>query len=257
MLQEERRRLILELLEEQGSVTVTDLCERFTVSDMTIRRDLRDLGKKGLVRRIHGGAVSNLSRGYEPPYQLRVGQQIDEKRAIGMKAAEFIGDGDIIGLDFGSTTLEIVKFLEEKRDLTIVTASLLIANEIIGNLSLSVNIRLILTGGVVRTREMSMQGNYAEEAFKEFHVDKAFIGVGGLSLNDGLTDYNVEDAQIKRALINSSKHSIVVLDHTKLERTKFASIVPLSRIDAIITDSHAPQDVVKDLREAGVTVTIA
>jgi DeoR/GlpR family transcriptional regulator of sugar metabolism len=249
--------LILEQLQEEGTVIVADLCERFGVSDMTIRRDLRDLDREGLLRRIHGGAVSNLGRGYEPPFTLRTAELIDEKRAIGARAAEMIRDGDTIGLDFGSTTLEIVRALEGTRDLTIVTGSLSIANEVVASMSLDSNVRLVLTGGVLRSRELSMIGNWAEEAYQRFHVDKAFIGVGALSLENGLTDYNLEDAEVKLALIKSARRSIVVVDHTKLGRTKFASVAPLSAIETLITDDKAPDDIIQSLREMDINVVIA
>jgi DeoR/GlpR family transcriptional regulator of sugar metabolism len=154
---------------------------------MTIRRDLRELDREGLLRRVHGGAISNLGRSYEPPYQIRTTRQIEAKRAIGRKAAEMIFDGDSLALDVGTTTLEVVRFLHGKRNLTILTASLPIANEIASSLSLTADVRLILTGGIVRAGELSMVGHIAEETYRSLRVDKAFIGIGGLNLESGLT----------------------------------------------------------------------
>ena len=121
-MQSDRRRMIVELVQESGSKTVAELCELFDVSEMTIRRDLRDLDREGALRRVHGGAVSSLGRSYEPPYTLRSTRNAEIKRAIGKKAAELILDGDSIALDVGTTTLEIAQALQGKQNLTILTA---------------------------------------------------------------------------------------------------------------------------------------
>jgi DeoR/GlpR family transcriptional regulator of sugar metabolism len=257
VIQSERRRQTVELVQQSGSVTVADLCKHFNVSEMTIRRDLRDLDREGLLRRVHGGAVSNFGRSYEPPYQMRITRQVEAKRAIGKKAAEMIVDGDSIALDVGSTALEIVPALQGKHNLTILTASLPIAYEICSKLSLSNDVRLILAGGIVRPEELSMVGSIAERTYSEFFVDKAFIGVGGISLEDGLTEYNIEDALVKRVFIRSAKQRIVVADGSKFGRTTFTKMAPLSLIDVVITDTTVPQKMVAALQEQGIEVIIA
>ncbi len=257
MLQSERRRRIIDLVQQEGQVTVADLCQMFGVSEMTIRRDLRDLDREGLLRRVHGGAVSNLGRSYEPPYRFRATRNVEAKQAIGRKAAEMIMDGDSIALDVGTTTLEIARALHGKRNLTIVTSSLPIANEIVANLSLETDVRLILTGGIVRAGELSMTGSIAEHTYSVLHVDKAFIGIGGISLEAGLTEYNLDDALVKQPLIEHARERIVVADGSKLGRTTFAFVAPLSAIDVLVTDRSAPQDIVQALRSAGIQVVLA
>lgn len=253
----ERRTRILELIQQQGIVVVSDLCELFGVSEMTIRRDLRDMDREGLLRRVHGGAVNSLGRSYEPPYVLRSTQNAEAKRRIGRKAAELIYEGDSIALDVGTTTLEIARAIQHCHNITVVTSSLPIANEIATNCSLENNIRLILTGGIVRTGELSMIGMFPERVYADLHVDRAFIGVGGLSLKDGLTEYNLEDALIKRRLLASAHQVIVVADSSKFGKTTFATVGPLSMVNVIITDVDAPADQVQALREMGITVLIA
>jgi DeoR/GlpR family transcriptional regulator of sugar metabolism len=253
----ERRRKIVEIIQESGSMTVTELCELFDVSEMTIRRDLRDLDKHGVLRRVHGGAVSNLGRSYEPPYTIRSTRQADNKVAIGQKAAELVMDGDSIALDVGTTTLEIARALKGKRNLTILTGSIPIANEIVSNLSLNSDVRLILTGGIVRPDELSLVGHIAERAYDDFHVDKAFIGVGGLSLEDGLTEYNIEDARVKKTLSEHAHQRIVVADSTKLGRTTFSAVAPLSIVDILVTDSDIPDAFAKALIELEIELLIA
>ncbi len=255
-MQSERRRKILEMMQESGSRSVADLCELFGVSEMTIRRDLRDLDREGLLRRVHGGAVSNLGRSYEPPYTVRSTRNDEKKRAIGRRAAELVVEGDSIALDIGTTTLEVAHALAGKRNLTILTASLPIANEIVSSLSLSSDIRLILTGGIVRAGELSMTGHIAERTYADFHVDKAFIAVGGMSLEDGLTEYNLEDALVKQPLLQNAHHRIVVADSSKIGRTTFTTIAPLSMVNTLVTDADISPDALQCLRELGIEVLL-
>lgn len=252
----DRRRMIVELVQESGSKTVAELCSLFDVSEMTIRRDLRDLDREGVIRRVHGGAVSSLGRSYEPPYTIRSTRNAEIKRAIGRKAAELIVDGDSIALDVGTTTLEIAQALQGKHNLTIITASLSIANEIVSNLSLTSEVRLILTGGIVRSGELSMIGNIAAQTYADFHVDKAFIGVGGISEEDGLTEYNLEDAIVKKPMIQNAQQRIVVADSTKIGRTTFTSFAPLSMVDTLITDSQIPAEALSKFEELGIEVMV-
>jgi len=256
MLPEERHRKILDIIARDGNIMVAEICEMFDVSEMTARRDLRILDRQGLLRRVHGGAVSSLGRSYEPPYNLRVTHAVDVKQAIGRKAAEMVIDGDSIALDVGTTTLEVARALHGKRNLTIITASLTIANEVATNFSLGSDVRLILTGGIVRPSEFSMIGHIAEEAYRDFHVDKAFIGIGGVSLEEGLTEYNLEDALVKRALLHSAREKFVVAGGAKLGRVTFATVGPLSEVQYLITDQTAPKDIIKSLSEQGVKVFV-
>ena len=256
-MQTDRRRKIVEIVQESGSQTVGDLVDLFDVSEMTIRRDLRDLDREGLLRRVHGGAVSSLGRSYEPPYAVRLTTNDLKKQAIGLKAAELVFDGDSIALDVGTTTLEIARALKGKRNLTIITASLPIANEIVSHLSLDSDARLILTGGIVRSAELSMTGNIASRTYSDFHVDKAFIGVGGLSLENGLTEYNLDDALVKQPLIQNARQRIVVADASKIGRTTFNSIAPLAMVDTLITDPDRPGDIQQSLEELNIEVIVA
>jgi DeoR/GlpR family transcriptional regulator of sugar metabolism len=253
----ERQRKILELIAQNGQVAVADLCMLFGVSEMTVRRDLSELDREGLLRRVHGGAMSSLGRSYEPPYPLRATENLRYKQAIGRTAAKMISDGESVAFDIGTTTLEIARALEGKRNLTILTASLTIANEIVVNYSLESDVRLILTGGVVRARELSMIGDYASRMYADFHVDKAFVGIGGISLKDGLTEYNLEDALVKQALIRSANQVVVVADSTKFGRTTFASVGPLSSVHTVITDLEAPTEMVAALRRMDIEMVIA
>jgi DeoR/GlpR family transcriptional regulator of sugar metabolism len=248
---------IVEMVMEKGSIAIPEICERFDVSEMTARRDLNQLDRQGLLRRVHGGAIASLARSYEPPFSTRATKNTPAKITIGLKAAELVYDGDSIALDVGTTTLEIVGGLQGKRNLTIVTSCLQIANRVVSELSLSSDVRLILTGGIVRPRELSLIGSIPEKVYRDLHVDKAFIGIGGVDPTDGLTEYNLEDAQTKQVLIQSAREKIVVADGTKFGITTFVSVASIPSIDTIVTDRSAPEEMVSQLRRSGVDVIIA
>lgn len=252
----ERQNKIIEIVLENGRVNIPDIREMFDVSEMTIRRDLNELDRQGLLRRVHGGAIANLGRSYEPPFQTRAIKNQETKIAIGLKASELIYDGDSIALDVGTTTLEIVRGLRGKRNLTIMTSSLQIANKVVDLISLDIDARLILTGGIIRPGELSMIGSIPEQVYQGLHVDKAFIGIGGISVEDGLTEYNIDDAQIKRIMIRSAREKILVVDGSKFGVTTFASVAPLTSIDKIVTDSTAPMDMIEEIQAFGIDVII-
>lgn len=257
MLQAERRAAILRSIEGRHSVTVTQLCEELQVSDMTIRRDLREMEIQGLLRRVHGGAMQIVRQSYEPPYTLRETQLHEIKQQIGRKAADLIADSDIVALDSGTTTLEIARALEGRRELTIITGGLPIINQIASQHSLVSDIHLIVSGGIVRPREMSMIGHHPERLYRELHVDKAFVAVGGLSTEHGLTTYNLDEALVTRAMIATADQVVVVADGSKFNRVTFASIAPLSEVDVIVTDHSADKRTVHNLQEMGIELIFA
>lgn len=253
----ERQQKIVEIISQDGRIEIPNICALFNVSEMTARRDLNELDRQGLLRRIYGGAIENLGRSYEPPFQTRSTKNQEKKAAVGLKAAELIFDGDSIALDVGTTTLEIVNGLKGKRNLTIVTSCLQIANMIVNTLQLEVDVRLILTGGIIRPRELSLIGSIPQEVYSGLHVDKAFIGIGGISLEDGLTEYNLEDTQIKKMLLKSAQQKIIVVDSSKLGVTTFASVAPLTAVDKIITNQDAPPEFIEKINEMGVEIILA
>ena len=257
MIVEERLNKIVEIVSDEGRITIAEICDLFDISDMTARRDLNKLDRQGLLRRVHGGAIAQLGRSYEPPFPTRSKKNIDKKKAIGERAADLIYDGDSIALDVGTTTLEIVHGLRQKRNLTIVTSCLQIVNEIAATLSLEQDVRLIMVGGIVRPRELSLVGMFSERMYQDLHVDKAFIGIGGISLKDGLTEYNLEDARIKQILLQSAREKIVVADSSKFGKTTFVAVGPLSAVDWIVTDVNVPNEMIEQINSLGVKVIIA
>jgi DeoR/GlpR family transcriptional regulator of sugar metabolism len=253
MLSEERHQIILNILENRGSVQVTDLVSQFDVSEMTIRRDLDVLERKGLLRRVHGGAVSDWGRSYEPPFLSRSTTHQEEKARIGKMAAELVRSGDSMTLDVGTTTLEVARNLADKQNLTIITPCFQIASLLCENPS----IRLILTGGILRHSELSMVGHLAERVFDEFYVDKLFLAAAGVDFDSGLTEYNLEDTLVKHAMIRTAKQVILVTDSSKFNRVAFTAIAPIDVINTVVTDRSVAPSIVSKLKDLDIDVILA
>jgi DeoR/GlpR family transcriptional regulator of sugar metabolism len=254
MSAEDRQSNILETINNSGKVTTQELSDRFGVSKMTIRRDLDELEQIGLIRRFHGGAISSLGRSYEPAFNLRAKKNIEAKKAIGRKAAEYVEEGDSISIVPGTTALEFVRALMDKRNITILTSSLLIANEIVTIFSLINDIQLMLVGGIVRAGGLTMVGDIAHNTYRTYHVDKAFLGIGGISLETGLTEINMDDGLVTKSVMNNARQSIILADSSKLGYGSIAKIGEITDIDRLITDHRAPKTIVEKIFNLGVEV---
>jgi DeoR/GlpR family transcriptional regulator of sugar metabolism len=219
---------------------------------MTIRRDLVILEKQGFLQRIHGGAVSNRGRSYEPPFIIRQVKKIDEKRRIGEAAAALVNIGESLILDVGTTTLEMAKHLIKKHNITVITPSLHIINLLLEQ----PGIRLIVPGGIIRKGELSLVGNLTERTFQDFFVDKLFLGVGAIDTQVGLTEFNLEDAEVKKAMLRSAKEIIVLADSSKFGQVAFASICPLRMVNRIITDRYLEPSIFEELRSQKIEVIL-
>jgi DeoR/GlpR family transcriptional regulator of sugar metabolism len=232
----QRREEILHALAATGEVSFVQLAKDLDVSEMTIRRDVEQLERSGQLRRVRGGAISTVSRSFETPVSQRQETSSAAKVAIGKLAASLVDDGDTVILDAGTTSFALAQELRSKQGLTIVTASLSIAIE----LAQVADFRIIVTGGQVHGAELSLTGAMAEDAFASVNCDLAFIGVAGVRLSPGLTDFNPDDARVKRAAIRSARRRVVLADRTKLGRVTFVTVAALTEVDALVTD--APLD---------------
>jgi DeoR/GlpR family transcriptional regulator of sugar metabolism len=250
MATERRRREIQALLAKTGEVAIGRLAERLDVSEMTIRRDLEVLEGAGVARRVRGGAIATVSRGYEPPFDARVGSAQPAKVAIAEAATRFVRDGETAIVDVGSTTLELARRLRGRRGITVVTPSTLAALE----LANEPNMRVVVTGGIIRPGELSLVGDFAERAFAELNCDVVFLGVGGVDADKGLTEYNLDDTRVKRAALRAARRRVVLADATKLGRVCLATIAPLSEVDVLVTDAAPDHPVAEAAREAGAEV---
>ncbi|EHE97938.1 hypothetical protein HMPREF9469_03271 [ [[Clostridium] citroniae WAL-17108] len=211
MLQE-RRNKIIELLHEDGIVKVSELMRLFDVSIETVRRDLEYMEEHGMLNRVYGGAVPAQPRATEPSYSTREIKHFKEKKAIGEKAVELVRDEDVIAVDIGTTTLEFAKALVGKRRVTVITNSMKIAMI----LSEDINIRVIMLGGEVRSGEASVSGYMTDDNVSHFITDKYFLGVGGLSLTKGITDYHMAESNHRRIVIANTQKVIALADHSKM-----------------------------------------
>jgi DeoR family transcriptional regulator of aga operon len=248
--QAERLGVILEELSNGGSVAVADLWPRLGVSAATIRRDLELLETQRLLSRTHGGAVAH-GLLYELPLRYKTARHQEEKRRIALEAAGRIRDGAAIGLTGGTTTTEVARALVDRQKLTVVTNALNIA----GELAVRPNIKLVVTGGLARMESYELVGPLAEQSLAELHVDVAFVGVDGISPEDGLTTHHEVEAHTNRALIERAGRVIVVADGSKLGAVAFARICPLAAVDELITAGADPNGM-GPFREAGLTVTV-
>lgn len=249
----DRHHHTLRQLDERGEVNVATLSLALEVSEMTIRRDLEALERQGLLRRVHGGAISVVSRGYEPPYGLRARRGVEAKARIARMAASLVGEGEALVIDVGTTALELARALSDRAGLTILTPSFRAAEA----LALNPDLRVILTGGILRAGELSQVGDLAERAFSDLHCDVAYLGAGGVDASVGVTEFNLDDARVKRAAVASARRCVVLADASKLDRIAVAKVCPIDRVDVLITDEDAPEELLAQLRERDVEVLVA
>ncbi len=249
-----RRNQILKQINQNGEVFVHELSKEFDVSEVTIRNDLDQLEQKRLVIRARGGAMKFEGRvGVDYGISEKDKIHFEEKLRIGRKAASLVSDSEIIIVDSGTTTAEMVKNFDEVADLTIITNALNIAV-----LSMNkANINLIMPGGFMRKNSQSLVGPMAEKSLKNFNVDKLFLGVDGMDSKQGVFTPNIEEAHLNECMIEVSNEVILVTDSSKFSKRSFAFICSISKIDKIVTDSKISAEDRKNLEDAGVEVIIA
>jgi DeoR/GlpR family transcriptional regulator of sugar metabolism len=244
---------VLELLETREAVHVSELADEFSVSAVTVRHDLSELARQGLVARVRGG-VRALQRGQsELAFDVRLRLQSPEKRAIAKAAAAMVGDGESVALDSSTTAYYLALELRRKREIVVVTNGLLIAVA----LADSPGVNVLVTGGMFRLPAMSVVGDPAGDVLRGTRIDKGFLGARGVSLDRGLLDLNPEEVQIKREMVAACERVVAIFDKTKWHRSALLSFAPPERVDAIVTDSGAPPELVQAWRERGVEVTAA
>lgn len=248
----ERQALILKHLHANGKVLVTELSNLLQVSEVTVRSDLDQLSRKGLILRTHGGAVKSDLLVQDVPIFEKTKKQRGEKERIAIAAASLINDGEIITMDSGSTTWELAKHLKSKSNLTIITNSLPIARE----LSTIPNIVVIVTGGSVRRESLSIIGPHTEALLREHFANKLFLGVDGLDVHSGLTTPNLDEAHVNRLMVDMAREVIVITDSSKFGRRSMCLIVPTKRVHKVITDAGIPQADLEALQGMGIEVIV-
>lgn len=237
MLAIERRKEILSRLEAEGKVLVSELAKSFSVTEETIRRDLEKLDREGLASKTYGGAVSKHTATLDLPYKIRIGVNVEEKQKIADTVASMISDGERIMLDASSTAIYIVKKLKEKKNLTVITNSVVILLELADKSDWTV----LSTGGNLKEGALSLTGSSAEKMIRSYHVDTAICSCKGVDMEIGVTDSNERDSLIKQAMFASAERRILAADTLKLNKKSFVRVCEFSDIDVLVTDQR-PDD---------------
>jgi len=250
---EDRREMLVRYLREHGRTSVNDLAAHFNITGATVRSDLRYLEQAQLVVRRYGGAEAFTQAALEDhTMDEKTALNLSIKQRIGAKAASLVHDGESIILDSGSTTLQMVPWLAERVALTVMTNSLHIMNEAV---ALDSSLTLLMPGGTYRKRSASFHGSQAEQAFRVFTFDKLFIGADGFDVEQGTTTFN-EAYQVSQAMCQAARQIIVVTDSSKFGRKTPNVVVPIDKIDILITDTGLSDADRQALEQHGIQVVL-
>ncbi len=247
---EKRKRIILDMLSSQETVTVQEIVEKCFVSEITARRDLVNLETKNLIIRTHGGAMKSKAIDTLFNYDLKINQNAEQKTAICKKASEFISNNDIIFIDCGTTLIHLTKFITRFDSLTVITNSLPVVSNLI-NFS---NIKLIIIGGEAISERKAIYGSVAERSIVQYHADKAFIGVTGVSVQKGLTSSDENESAITLKMAENADKVFLLCDSSKIERNSFVQFAPLSKIDYLITDEGIDPSLINTYKDHDVNI---
>jgi len=248
-LAHERQQRITSLVDQHGSVRASSLIDLFGVTGETIRRDLAHLEEAGVLRRLHGGAVSGHTRS-ESNFDRRLREHQVDKVAIARAAADLVTDGSTIIIDSGTTTVHFVRALKGKRDLVVITNAVTNAIELMKNPDITV----VLTGGVVRPATFGAVGDMAVANLGMLRVDQTFLAISGVSIEGGLTYPNFEEVGVKRAMIAASAEVILLADPSKFGRDSLVRVAPLNVLSKIVTTPGMDSRLEAHLRDLGVEV---
>ena len=250
MLATQRQEHILSEIRSRGAVRVADLVADLDVSDMTVRRDIAELARRGLVHRVHGGAVDARHAAHEPGFRAKSGLATAQKAAIARAALSHVTAGSAIALSAGTTTHLLARLIAEdrtRRPLTVVTNSLPAAETL--DRPDDHGLTVVLTGGT-RTPSDALVGPMTTRALEALRVDVLFLGVHGMDAHAGLTTPNLLEAETNKALIATAATTVVLADHTKWGAVGLSRIVDLAEVDVLICDDALPDEGVATLEDA-------
>lgn len=248
----ERRQEIIEAVGEAGKLSVTQLSKRFDVSEVTIRQDLQELHDQGFLLRTRGGAVSS-NKMPEMSFDMRQQQHAALKAAIGREAAALVGHGDTVFVDASTTTHAMIPHLKKLPELTVVTNSLRVALAFLD----APQIQVSLPGGHLRRESISLVGLTSDSPMPSINIQTGFFGARGLTLEEGLTDVNLNEVNLKRRMIESCRQVVALLDSLKWGKVAAYTFADLQQINTVVSDSNVPKDLLKALRKNGVEVKLA
>lgn len=251
MFSTERRRLIVELVLRDGAISLKDLASAARTSEVTVRRDLRQLEQEGQLERRHGGAVAPTNGPREPTYTEKRRVAEHEKNSIASAAAALVADGDAILIGAGTTTQAFARRLIGRKDLAVVTNSLLVATV----LASAPGVDVTVTGGSLRGTTYAFVGPAAEQSLATLHAGRVFLSGNGLTASRGLSTPNATVASMDRALVTAAAEVVVLADHTKIGRNAMVQTVPPERITRLVTDALSDGVELAGLRAAGVEIS--
>jgi DeoR family transcriptional regulator of aga operon len=252
LLSEERRMQIVQLARRNGRVLVRELSKRFSTSTVTIRNDLNDLHRRGLIVRSRGGAVHSDSATSESSLSERLRTNAAEKRRIGLAAAAMVNDGETIILDSGTTTQEIARNLKGKKGLQVITNGVNVAMELLG----VQGIQLIIVGGILRADSVSVVGSFAENMLNQLSADRLFLGAASCDPEFGPSTPNLEESLVNQAMVKIAREVVLVVDSAKFNKRSMSRIAPLSNIHKVITDRKLSPEIEEQLRNSGCEVIL-
>jgi DeoR/GlpR family transcriptional regulator of sugar metabolism len=244
----QRRKEILDAV-RSGAMHVSDLAESFGVSEMTVRRDLRALARDGKLERVRGGAVQASS---EPPFEQIAVERLEAKDRIGAAAAALVEDGQTVMIDIGTTTLQAARHLHG-RDITVITSSLAVYEELVGDPA----IELLLPGGIVRRNYRSLVGVIAEDSLRRLKADILFLGTSAVDADLGVWDTTMVEVPIKRAMIEAAECVALLADREKFSMAGLVWVTGARSLDHVVTDAALPEDCLPAIERADVEVVVA
>ncbi|KGX85860.1 DeoR/GlpR family DNA-binding transcription regulator [Pontibacillus litoralis] len=242
MNKEERHQYIVDQLVTHEKIMVADLAQELNVTPETIRRDLGELEMNDQLTRVHGGAIRYIPTNKELAYERKMSIQYEEKVNIAKKAATYIGHGDTIVVDVGTTTVHIADMLEDIHSLTVVTNSLSAAQRF--NLAIEekrISGQVIMLPGFTHPDQASVKGAYTVEMLRRFHFNRAFISCGGIT-EDGMYDFDMDESLISEVMMQNSQEAILLIDSSKINKDALFKIGPCSSLTKVISDVERPVD---------------
>ena len=249
-MNQNRRNQIVEILNSNGTISNGEIMEKFNVSIETVRRDLAFLEQRGYCERVYGGAVKKQFLNVEPKYASREKENSTEKQKIAKEAEKYISSNDTVFFDLGTTVRLVATNLADNKNITAFTNALRTAITLSDK-----GAKVIVPSGELRGGEYALSGIYSEEVMKNFNIDKAIIGVGGIT-ESGLTDFIMDEARFRTQVIKNANKVIALADYSKFGVRAICKVCDLKDIDVLITDEKAPAEILKAIEKKGVQVII-
>lgn len=255
MLRAQRHKLILDLVNRKGFVTMDDLLSEVGISPATAHRDISYLAENNQLIKLRGGAkaiVNSSTTRVEPSFSKKQMVNFAEKQRIAVAAKQHINPGDKIMLDSGTTVLELAKLIEDSDQITVVTNDICIASEI----AAQTNINLLLIGGMIRKGFYSSYGFFAEHMMRDINVNRIFLSVDAIDSDFGIMSYTMDDVNVKKIGMLNAKETILLCDHSKFTTPALFSIDSLDRVDIIIVGKEIDPLILQRLRQLGKIVEV-